>query len=122
MCIIELFSDKNQLHFGTIVCSLGLRYRSYCSNICRTVLVDPPKPLQDVYSLLLETEEKIMDTLRPGVELCEVYNTAVEYVKSKRPELVDKMIKSLGFVTGSEFRVSSMVINSKNTTKVEKGL
>lgn len=43
-------SDKNTtLHFGVIVCSLGARYKSYCSNIVRTLLVNPTKIIE-VYS------------------------------------------------------------------------
>lgn len=40
------FSDKNNLHFGAIVCSLGARYKSYCANIVRTLLVDPTDAIQ----------------------------------------------------------------------------
>ena len=32
-------SDKDNIHFGAIVCTFGARYRSYCSNIARTFLV-----------------------------------------------------------------------------------
>lgn len=40
-------SDKNTtLHFGVIVCSLGARYKSYCSNIVRTLLVNPTKIIE----------------------------------------------------------------------------
>ena len=40
------FSDKNMLHFGSIVCSLGTRYKSYCSNIVRTLMVNPTEKVQ----------------------------------------------------------------------------
>lgn len=43
---IYIFSDKNNLHFGAIVCSLGARYKSYCANIVRTLLVDPTDAIQ----------------------------------------------------------------------------
>ena len=44
-------SDDERLHFGTIICCLGVRYKSYCSNIVRTMFVEPtqvswaPSPL-----------------------------------------------------------------------------
>ena len=34
-------SSNEKLHFGTIICCLGVRYRSYCSNIVRTMFVEP---------------------------------------------------------------------------------
>lgn len=43
---IFFFSDKNILHFGVIICSLGLRYKSYCSNIIRTILVNPTEEIK----------------------------------------------------------------------------
>lgn len=52
-------SDKNHLHFGAIVCSLGARYKSYCSNIARTLLVNPTETIQGNYNFLLELEEEI---------------------------------------------------------------
>ena len=36
-------SNDDHLHFGTIICSLGARYRHYCSNVARTYFVDPDK-------------------------------------------------------------------------------
>jgi len=42
----SVVSDKNILHFGAIVCSLGARYKSYCSNIVRTLLVNPTDAIQ----------------------------------------------------------------------------
>jgi nucleosome binding factor SPN SPT16 subunit len=47
-------SNDDQLHFGTIICSLGARYRHYCSNVARTYFVDPDKvrspPLHSFHS------------------------------------------------------------------------
>jgi hypothetical protein len=59
-------SDKNNLHFGAIVCMLGCRYKSYCSNIVRTLMVDPPEEMQKNYELLVEAEEKIIAMLKDG--------------------------------------------------------
>lgn len=43
-------SSDERLHFGTIVCCLGLRYKSYCSNIVRTMFVEPTKVCSYVVS------------------------------------------------------------------------
>lgn len=39
-------SDKEYVHFGAIICSFGARYKSYCSNIVRTMLVNPSDKIQ----------------------------------------------------------------------------
>lgn len=46
-------SDDKTLHFGAIVCLLGARYKSYCSNIGRTLLVNPTEKMQVCFSRLL---------------------------------------------------------------------
>lgn len=45
---------------------MGLRYRQYCANIVRTMLVDPSQELQDIYTILIEAEQKMIETLKPG--------------------------------------------------------
>lgn len=34
-------SDDQRLKAGVILCSLGIRYKSYCSNVGRTFMIDP---------------------------------------------------------------------------------
>ena len=70
-------SDDNLLHFGAIVCMLGMRYKSYCSNVVRTLLVEPTSEVQDNYDLLLRVEEAVVNTLQHGlcvytVTLCSI--------------------------------------------------
>lgn len=62
-------SDKNYMHFGAITCAMGIRYKSYCSNLVRTLMVDPPQEMQDNYNFLLEVEELLLKELRHGAWL-----------------------------------------------------
>ena len=84
------------MHFGAIICSLGARYKQYCSNIIRTLLVDPTQEQKDLYQFLLSLEEEIINKLQDGVKLSEVYQHAVDYVEKKDKNLVEKMTKNLG--------------------------
>ena len=59
-------SDDNPLQFDSIVCAMGVRYKSYCSNIVRTLLVNPEEPLQKIYEFLVTVEEEIMAKLQHG--------------------------------------------------------
>lgn len=59
-------SDKNNLHYGTIICALGFRYKAYCSNIVRTMLVDPTEKIQENYKYLLTLEEELINSLKDG--------------------------------------------------------
>ncbi|XP_041375424.1 FACT complex subunit SPT16-like [Gigantopelta aegis] len=115
-------SDDRPLHFGAIVCCLGARYKSYCSNIVRTLLVDPPDDVQKNYDFLLKVEEDMMKKLQHGVKLSEVYDCAIKLVKSERPELLEKMTKSFGFAMGVEFREGSLLISGKTNVPAKKGM
>ncbi|XP_075220369.1 SPT16 homolog, facilitates chromatin remodeling subunit dre4 [Lycorma delicatula] len=114
-------SDKNTLHFGTIVCSLGARYKSYCSNIVRTLLVNPTNEVQENYNFLVDLEEELIKTLQAGIKLCEVYQSGINFAKKEKPNLIDNLTKSFGFVMGIEFRESSLSIAPKTLAIARKG-
>ena len=62
---------------GTITCSLGARYKSYCSNVGRTYIINPSKGQEKTYKLLLELQQAALDVIRPGAKLSAVM-TAVQ--------------------------------------------
>lgn len=115
-------SDNNSMHFGVIICAFGARYKQYCSNIVRTMMVDPTEEMQENYDFLTRVEDEIIGKLQHGVRLGDVYAYAAEYVKSKKPALVDKLTKNLGFLMGIEFRESSMIIQPKMDIAARKGM
>ncbi|XP_076649474.1 SPT16 homolog, facilitates chromatin remodeling subunit dre4 isoform X1 [Halictus rubicundus] len=118
----SVVSDKNTLHFGVIVCSLGARYKSYCSNIVRTLLVNPTKMIEDNYNFLLLLEEEILKKLTSGVKISEVYEAGVKYVKDEKPNMLDHLTKNFGFAMGIEFRESSLLIGPKTHAVMKKGM
>ncbi|XP_035678182.1 FACT complex subunit SPT16-like isoform X1 [Branchiostoma floridae] len=118
----SVVSDKNTLHFGAITCAFGVRYKSYCSNIVRTMLVNPSDEMQENYNFLMEVEEEVLSHLKHDAKLSDVYESAIKFIKGKKPELENKFIKNCGFAMGIEFREGSLVLNAKNTAKVRKGM
>lgn len=54
------------MHFGAITCAMGIRYKSYCSNLVRTLMVDPSQEMQDNYNFLLLVEEELLKELKHG--------------------------------------------------------
>ncbi|XP_064416469.1 FACT complex subunit SPT16 [Latimeria chalumnae] len=118
----SVVSDKNHMHFGAITCAMGIRYKSYCSNLVRTLMVDPTPEMQDNYNFLLQLEEELLKELRHGAKLCEVYNAVMEFAKKEKPDLMSKVTRNLGFAMGIEFREGSLVLNNKNQYKLKKGM
>ncbi|RUS80854.1 hypothetical protein EGW08_011373 [Elysia chlorotica] len=115
-------SDDHPLQFDSIVCAMGVRYKSYCSNIVRTLLVNPEEPLQKIYEFLVTVEEEIIGKLQHGVKLSEVYEAGLAIVKKNHPELESNLIKSFGFGMGIEFREASLLIASKTKAPAKKGM
>lgn len=115
-------SDREPVHFGAIVCSFGARYKSYCSNIVRTMLVNPSDKIQKTYDFLLSLEEHLLAKLRPGAKLGDVYSSAVNLVKKEKPDLVDKMTRNFGFSMGIEFRDAAVSIAPHSEVVVKKGM
>ena len=118
----SVVSDKEPVHFGAIICSFGARYKSYCSNIVRTMLVDPSQDIQDTYDFLVALEEKLLSKLVVGAKLSDVYDSVASKVKSERPDLVDKLTKNFGFSMGIEFRDAAISIAPNCNTVVKKGM
>uniref|UniRef100_V9KC68 FACT complex subunit n=1 Tax=Callorhinchus milii TaxID=7868 RepID=V9KC68_CALMI len=118
----SVVSDKNHMHFGAITCAMGIRYKSYCSNIVRTLMVDPPQEMQEKYNFLLQTQDILLKELKHGVKICEVYQTVMSFVKKEKPELMARITKNLGFAMGIEFREGSLVLNMKNQFQLKKGM
>lgn len=115
-------SEDSFVGDGTILASLGLRYKNYCSNIGRTFMVDPTPAMEQNYEFLLELQDHIAkNLLKNGKMAKEVYAQTVDYIKSKKPELVGNFTKNAGWLTGLEFRDSTLVLNEKNERQIRTG-
>ena len=115
-------SSDEKLNFGVITCAVGVRYKFYCSNIVRTLMVEPTQSQQDNYNYLLTVLDFLCENLKPGLKLSEVYGKTAKHVEEKKPEFKDKFVKNIGFVTGIEFREGSMLIDQKHNQIIKKGM
>lgn len=115
-------SNSDSIHFGSIVSSLGLRYKFYCSNISRTLMIDPTEDQKKNYEYLLRVSDQIINKLCDGVVLSDLFNQINALVKKERPDLVDKITKNFGFATGIEFRESQLVIGPKTNFVAKKNM
>ncbi|XP_009473548.1 PREDICTED: FACT complex subunit SPT16, partial [Nipponia nippon] len=83
---------------------MGIRYKSYCSNLVRTLMVDPPQEMQDHYAFLLQLQEEMLKEMRHGAKLCDVYGAVMDVVKKQKPELLSKITKNLGTYRASNMK------------------
>ncbi|CAL8087883.1 unnamed protein product [Calicophoron daubneyi] len=121
-CKFSVESDDQILHFGTIICSLGIRYQSYCSNIIRSLMVNPTEEQSSIYAYLHDLFDWAIGQIKPGVKFADFCQSIHNKVASERPDLADKLVRSFGFVTGIEFRDSHQLLSSKSTEEFAEGM
>ncbi|KAF7840348.1 FACT complex subunit SPT16-like [Senna tora] len=118
-------SNDELLHYDSasvIICAVGARYKSYCSNIARTFLIDADPLQSKAYEVLLKAHEAAIGSLKPGNKMSAAYLAAVSVVEKDAPELVSNLTKSAGTGIGIEFRESGLNLNAKNEQIVKEGM
>lgn len=115
-------SNNENLHAGVIIAGLGLRYKSYCSTIARTYLVDPNKAQESNYKLLCMVHNSIIKDIRDGMQAKDVYNKAIGLIKAKKPDMEKHFLKNVGWGVGLEQKDPTLVLNAKNTRTLKDGM
>ncbi|KAJ1339694.1 hypothetical protein BSLG_005727 [Batrachochytrium salamandrivorans] len=94
-------SNKDPLHEGVIICSIGVRYKTYCSNVGRTFLMNPTQDQESNYKILCDLQSYLLSIMKDGILSNEVYIKALDYIQEKRPDLKAHFTKNCGFVDSS---------------------
>jgi len=68
----------SKLRKGDIIhIDIGAVYHGYSSDLRRTAIIgEVPKEVEKIYGLILETSEKCMNAMKPGVKLSHIYHLA----------------------------------------------
>ena len=115
-------ADAEIMHSGVIVAGLGLRYKTYCSLIARTYLVDPNKSQENNYKFLVSILDAVLKDIREGTVVKDLYNKAIGMIKSKKPDLEKHFVKHIGAGIGIETRDNALILNGKNTRTLKDGM
>ncbi|OMO73146.1 hypothetical protein CCACVL1_17441 [Corchorus capsularis] len=118
-------SNDENLYYDSasvILCAVGARYNSYCSNIARSYLIDATPLQSKAYEVLLKAQEAAIGMLKPGNRISAAYQAALSVVEKDAPDLIPNLTKSAGTGIGLEFRESGLNLNSKNDRVVKAGM
>ncbi|KAJ4721703.1 FACT complex subunit SPT16-like [Melia azedarach] len=118
-------SNDTYLYYDStsvIICAIGCRYNSYCSNVARTFLIDANAMQSKAYEVLLKAHEAAINALKSGNKVSAVYEAAVSVVEKDAPELAANMTRTAGTGIGLEFRESGLSLNAKNDRKLKAGM
>ncbi|EGN96171.1 hypothetical protein SERLA73DRAFT_94229 [Serpula lacrymans var. lacrymans S7.3] len=106
-------------HKGVFIIAVGMRYKSYCVNMGRSIIVDPSKEQEAIYNLLVSLQNDLLAQMKDGVMARDVYQYALAQVKEKKPELEKNFVKNVGFGMGVEFRDSAYLLSPKNSRRLK---
>ncbi|KAG6511843.1 hypothetical protein ZIOFF_029921 [Zingiber officinale] len=117
-------NDDNLYYDSTsvIICAIGSRYNSYCSNVARTFLIDATATQIKAYDVLVKAHDAVIGSLKPGNTVGAAYQAAIAVVQKEAPELLSNLTKSAGTGIGLEFRESGLSLNSKNDRLLKPGM
>ncbi|XP_059648380.1 FACT complex subunit SPT16-like [Cornus florida] len=118
-------SNDEHLYYDSasvIICAVGSRYNSYCSNVARTFLIDSTTTQSKAYEVLLKAHDAAIGALKPGNKVSAVYQAALSLVEKDAPDLVNNLTKSAGTGIGLEFRESGLSLNIKNERVLKAGM
>ncbi|KAK9112087.1 hypothetical protein Scep_019606 [Stephania cephalantha] len=109
-------NDENLYYESTsvIICAIGARYNSYCTNVARTLLVDINGMQKKAYEVLLKAHKATIASLKPSNKDSAAYKAALSIVKRDAPEFVGSFAKTAGTGIGIELREFGLGLNAKD--------
>eukprot|EP00954_Amorphochlora_amoebiformis_P003925 304368-Amorphochlora_amoeboformis.AAC.2 len=116
-------NDDKYLDFGqksVIICKLGARYKQYCSNLTRTIFIDPSTDMEKNYKTLINTYLACYKILKAGTRISQIHQVATGTIKRSNKKLIQNFV-GCGFGMGLEFRESNLVLNEKNQQILKSG-
>ncbi|RNF09260.1 transcription factor-like protein [Trypanosoma rangeli] len=107
-----------------IVVRYGVKNCGYTAFIARTLIVEANAPpnAKDAYQFIYSVSEKVMELLRVGTKLNEVYTAVMNYATATDEALAKHLPTSLGFSTGLMVLEARGTISGKGTVTVADGM
>ncbi|PWV07973.1 hypothetical protein C3747_96g118 [Trypanosoma cruzi] len=107
-----------------IVVRYGVKNCGYTAFFARTLIVEAnaPSNAKDAYQFLYSVSEKVMELLRVGTRLNEVYTGAINHARATNETLAKHLPTSLGFSTGLMVLEARGTISEKGTATIADGM
>ncbi|CAI2378197.1 unnamed protein product [Moneuplotes crassus] len=114
-------ANKKDLSPDTIIITVTTKYKDLFALNSRTLLIDPNEQQNKAYEALFELYQSIMQNLKVGAELRQVYKISYDAFSEKNKELAKFLPKTFGFGIGCKLQEKSLTISPTNSMKVEIG-
>ncbi|KAL9645085.1 hypothetical protein ABK040_004576 [Willaertia magna] len=116
-------SDNSLLKFDNIIIMFGLKFKSYCSFISRTFFIDSSREQELNYEILNNLYDfLIKKKIKVGTTLDNIYLSARDFIKKKKPELVNYFIGRIGFGIGLQPKDKFLELNETNHLEIQENM
>ena len=104
--------SSKPLDYSIIVCGVGSKYRSLCSNVMRTVLINPTETITSSYNALVKAHEAACAAIKPNEPMSSVYAAAHRVLAEHDAALAACLDPNVGHSMGYEFYESVKLTDS----------
>jgi Xaa-Pro dipeptidase len=112
--------DRKKLKSGVVVLDYGARYRGYCSDITRTIVIDKvPERIREVYTIVQRAQEMGIEAAVKGKMAREIDFAARQHIESKG--YGNNFIHRTGHGIGLDVHEEPF-ITSTNETVIQNGM
>ncbi|KAH9448483.1 hypothetical protein Pst134EA_027794 [Puccinia striiformis f. sp. tritici] len=101
---------------------LGTQYKSYPSDVSRTIMINSCPNQEDNYVYLLELQKFAIKSMKEGIAANELYHAIKAKVATERPELKSSLPQSFGSALGVEFDDSDLSLNAECTRVLKSSM
>ena len=121
-------SDKEIKNGDLVTLDFGCRYKGYCSDMTRTVVIGKPEPKQrEVYDIVLKAQTEAIKAIKLGVSCADIDKVARDIITEAG--YGDNFGHSLGHSVGAEIHEmpvfspkSTDILHNGNVLSVEPGI
>lgn len=107
----------------TIIISVCGKYKDFCANQSRTLIIDPIDEQKQAYEFLNKVFDNLVSQLKIGLELSEVHKNLMEYTKTiENAEFAKFLPKTLGYGIGLKPKEELLAIKDDNSKVIEAGM
>ncbi len=90
-------SDK-KIDDGPVTFDIGAKYQNYCSDITRTILINPSEEMEEIYEVVLEAQKESVKQAEPGMKASELDKVSRDIIEDYG--FGDRYYHSLGHGVG----------------------
>ena len=115
--------SKTVLQADTVLLSVCGKYKDFCSQQSRTLIIGPIPEQKLAYEFLVKCEDHLISQLKPGTKISEAYKSVHDFASKQGEQagLAKFLPKTLGYGIGLQPKEELLAIKADNHKVIEVG-